>query len=93
VRDELDVAEDELYSERFLVRRPLLRSLQASPGDPRTDPAHRRDRPCADNEFEAYLLEILSDYAVTIPELGTIRRHGPSDRRPHLEPDARMSKN
>jgi MoxR-like ATPase len=68
----LEAAEDELYSERFLVRRPLLRAL-LSPGDgPRPvlliDEVDR-----ADDEFEAYLLEMLSDYAVTVPEIGTFR--------------------
>jgi MoxR-like ATPase len=64
--------EDEIYSERFLVRRPLLRALAAGANDPRPvlliDEIDR-----ADDEFEAFLLELLSEYAVTIPELGTIR--------------------
>jgi MoxR-like ATPase len=63
-------AEDELYSERFLVRRPLLRALSGGTPAPvlLIDEIDR-----ADDEFEAFLLEILSDYAVTIPELGTVR--------------------
>ena len=64
--------EDEIYTERFLVRRPLLRALAASPGEARPvlliDEIDR-----ADDAFEALLLELLSEYAVTIPELGTIR--------------------
>ena len=69
--------EDDLYSERFLVRRPLLRAVAH-------DPAHgpapvllidEVDR--ADDEFEAFLLEILADYAVTVPELGTFRAASP----------------
>jgi MoxR-like ATPase len=64
--------EDEIYSERFLVRRPLLRALAAPAGEARPvlliDEIDR-----ADDEFEAFLLELLSEYAVTIPELGTIR--------------------
>jgi MoxR-like ATPase len=64
--------EDEIYSERFLVRRPLLRALAATAGEARPvlliDEIDR-----ADDEFEAFLLELLSEYAVTIPELGTIR--------------------
>ena len=64
--------EDEIYTERFLVRRPLLRALAAAPGEPRPvlliDEIDR-----ADDEFEALLLELLSEYAVSIPELGTIR--------------------
>ena len=66
--------EDELYSERFLVRRPLLQAL--APSDPPPvlliDEVDR-----ADDEFEAFLLEILSDYAVTVPELGTVRAEVP----------------
>ncbi|MBS1265791.1 MAG: hypothetical protein MAG471_01648 [Acidimicrobiaceae bacterium] len=66
-----DVAdlEDELYQERFLVRRPLLRALAATDGPPPVLLIDEVDR--ADDEFEAFLLEILSDYAVTVPELGT----------------------
>jgi MoxR-like ATPase len=68
--------EDELFSERFLVRRPLLQALQSPPGAPRTvlliDEVDR-----ADDEFEAFLLEMLSDYSVTIPEIGTIRASSP----------------
>jgi len=63
-------AEDELYSERFLVRRPLLQAI-AAPAD-RPPPILLIDEvDRADDEFEAFLLEILSDYAVTVPELGT----------------------
>lgn len=66
----LSAVEDELYSERFLVRRPLLAAIASPP----TRPApvllvDEIDR--ADDEFEAFLLEVLSDYAVTVPELGT----------------------
>jgi MoxR-like ATPase len=67
-----EALEDELYDERFLVRRPLLRALQAPPHGPAPvlliDEIDR-----ADDEFEAFLLELLSDWAVTIPELGTVR--------------------
>ena len=60
--------ESELYNERFLIKRALLRAL-----DNRTTPAvlliDQIDR--ADDEFEAYLLEILSDFQITVPELGT----------------------
>jgi MoxR-like ATPase len=68
-----DVAqvEDELYSERFLVRRPLLRAIDHREGPPPVLLVDEVDR--ADDEFEAFLLEILSDYAVTVPELGTFR--------------------
>jgi MoxR-like ATPase len=69
---DIEAVEDEIYSERFLVRRPLLRALAASADEARPvlliDEIDR-----ADDEFEAFLLELLSEYAVTIPELGTIR--------------------
>ena len=46
----------------------------------------------ADDEFEAFLLEVLSDYAVTVPELGTFRADGAADRRHHVEPHARRAR-
>jgi MoxR-like ATPase len=61
--------EEELFAERFLVRRPLLRAVTASEGPPPVLLIDEIDR--ADDEFEAFLLEVLSDYAVTVPELGT----------------------
>jgi MoxR-like ATPase len=64
-------AEDEIYAERFLVRRPLLRALEPTDGPPPVLLVDEIDR--ADDEFEALLLEILSEYAVTVPELGTVR--------------------
>ena len=68
--------ENELYSERFLVRRPLLRAIEGSAeGPPPVLLVDEVDR--ADDEFEAFLLEILSDYAVTVPELGTFRATSP----------------
>ena len=63
--------EDELYSERFLVRRPLLAAIDHRDGPPPVLLLDEVDR--ADDEFEAFLLEVLSDYAVTVPELGTFR--------------------
>ena len=60
---------DELYDERFLVRRPLLRAIEPSAGPPPVLLVDEVDR--ADDEFEAFLLEILSDYSVTVPEVGT----------------------
>ncbi len=62
---------DEVYSPRFLVRRPLLAALEHHGGPPPVLLIDEVDR--ADDEFEALLLEVLSDYSVTIPELGTIR--------------------
>jgi MoxR-like ATPase len=67
--------EDELYSERFLVRRPLLQAVQHRVGPPPVLLVDEIDR--ADDEFEAFLLEILSDYAVTVPELGTFQADVP----------------
>ena len=65
-----DALEDDLFSERYLVRRPLLRAVQADgDGPPPVLLIDEVDR--ADDEFEAFLLEALSDYAVTVPELGT----------------------
>ena len=63
--------EDEVYSERFLVRRPLLTAIHHAPGPPPVLLIDEVDR--ADDEFEAFLLEFLSEYAVTVPELGTFR--------------------
>jgi MoxR-like ATPase len=68
------VQEDELYTERFLVRRPLLRAIDHE-GRPPVLLIDEIDR--ADDEFEAFLLELLSDYTVTIPELGVVRTDTP----------------
>ena len=67
--------EDDLYSERFLVRRPLLRAIDHGEGPPPVLLIDEIDR--ADDEFEAFLLEILSDHTVTVPELGTFRAATP----------------
>jgi MoxR-like ATPase len=68
------VDEEELFSERFLIRRPLLEAI-SSP-EPVVLLIDEIDR--ADDEFEAFLLELLSDFQITIPELGTIAaRHRP----------------
>jgi MoxR-like ATPase len=69
------VVEDELYSERFLVRRPLLRAIAYEGAIPPVLLVDEVDR--ADDEFEAFLLEILSDYAITVPELRTYRAETP----------------
>ena len=60
-----------VFSEKFLVRRPLLRALEAKEPPAPVLLIDEIDR--ADEEFEALLLELLSDFSVTIPELGTIR--------------------
>ena len=70
-----EALEDELYSERFLVRRPLLRAIAHAEGPPPVLLIDEVDR--ADDEFEAFLLEILAEYAVTVPELGTFRAQEP----------------
>jgi MoxR-like ATPase len=62
------VDEGELFSRRFLLRRPLLEAIEAD--GPVVLLVDEIDR--ADDEFEAFLLELLSDFQVTIPELGTI---------------------
>ncbi|MEY2569147.1 MAG: hypothetical protein QOE35_3676 [Actinomycetota bacterium] len=68
--------EDELFSERFLVRRALLQAIaHQEDGPPPVLLIDEVDR--ADDEFEAFLLEILSDYSVTVPELGTFRATTP----------------
>jgi MoxR-like ATPase len=64
--------EDELYSRRFLVSRPLLAALETTPCVLLVDEVDR-----ADDEFEAFLLEVLSDFTVTIPELGTVHAEVP----------------
>lgn len=61
----------ELFSERFLIKRPILQALQETRGGAPVLLIDEIDR--ADPGFEAYLLEILSDFQVSIPELGTVR--------------------
>ena len=60
-------AEKSLYEERFLLARPVLAALQQSPAVLLIDEVDR-----ADDEFEAFLLEVLSTYQVSIPEIGTV---------------------
>jgi MoxR-like ATPase len=64
--------ESSLYQRRFLVARPILQALETTPSVLLIDEIDR-----ADDEFEAFLLEVLADNAVTIPELGTIRAAQP----------------
>jgi MoxR-like ATPase len=66
-------AADEVFGPRFLLERPLLRAVRA--GDRAVLLIDEIDR--ADDEFEAFLLEMLSDFQVTVPELGTIRAERP----------------
>jgi len=65
-----DTLENQLYQERFLLKRAVVRALEPAAARPvlLIDEIDR-----ADDEFEAYLLEVLSDYQVTIPELGTVK--------------------
>ncbi len=63
--------ETEIFSEEYLVKRPLLEAIQGNGATPPVLLIDEIDR--ADVEFEAFLLEVLSDFQITIPELGTIR--------------------
>ena len=62
--------ESEIFNDSFLIKRPLLQALETDPNGPPVLLIDELDR--TDEPFEAYLLEVLSDYQVTIPELGTI---------------------
>ena len=70
-----DALEDQLYNERFLLKRALLRAIAPTDGPPPVLLIDEVDR--ADDEFEAYLLEILSDFQITIPELGVFTADKP----------------
>jgi MoxR-like ATPase len=70
-----DTVEEEIFSDRFLIKRPLLQALEPDlAGAPvlLIDELDRTDEP-----FEAYLLEVLSDFQITIPELGTVKAAEP----------------
>ena len=66
-----DAVEADLYQERFLIKRALLRAIGHGDGPPPVLLIDEVDR--ADDEFEAYLLEVLSDFQITVPELGVYR--------------------
>jgi MoxR-like ATPase len=70
-----DTVEEEIFSERFLIKRPLLQALEPSLGGPPVLLIDELDR--TDEPFEAYLLELLSDFQVTIPEIGTVKAKEP----------------
>ncbi len=70
-----DLAEEELFGPDYLIRRPLLRALEHPGPRPAVLLIDEIDR--ADDDFEAFLLELLADASVTIPELGTIRATHP----------------
>lgn len=65
----------DVFDERFLIKRPLLQALEAAPGAAPILLIDELDR--TDEAFEAFLLEVLSDFQVTIPELGTIKAAEP----------------
>ena len=70
-----DVMEKNVFSEKYLIRRPVLDALSGMPGSAPVFLIDELDR--TDEAFEAFLLEILSDFQVTVPELGTIRAEEP----------------
>ncbi len=71
-REQLD---HDIFSERFLIRRPLLQALEPDPAGPPVLLIDELDR--TDAPFEAFLLEVLADFQVTVPELGTLRAAQP----------------
>ncbi|HUH83933.1 MAG TPA: MoxR family ATPase [Stellaceae bacterium] len=70
-----DTMEEEIFSDRFLIKRPLLQALEPDLAGPPVLLIDELDR--TDEPFEAYLLEVLSDFQITIPELGTIKAEKP----------------
>jgi MoxR-like ATPase len=67
--------EHDVFSERFLIKRPLLQALEPDPAGPPVLLIDEIDR--TDEAFEAFLLEVLADFQVTIPELGTVKAAQP----------------
>lgn len=65
----------DVFSERFLIRRPLLQALEPDPAGPPVLLIDELDR--TDAPFEAFLLEVLADFQITVPELGTLRAEQP----------------
>ncbi len=70
-----DAIEKNVFSEKYLIRRPVLEALSGKPGKAPIFLIDELDR--TDEAFEAFLLEVLSDYQVTVPELGTIKAEEP----------------
>lgn len=70
-----DVLKNELFTDEYLIERPLLQAMRPQPGGAPVLPIDEIDR--TDEPFEAFLLEALSDFQVTIPELGTMRAPEP----------------
>jgi MoxR-like ATPase len=71
-RYDAERAESELYDRRFLIARPLLRAIETGDAVLLVDEVDR-----ADDEFEAFLLEVLSEFTISIPEIGTVRAGTP----------------
>lgn len=67
--------EHDVFSERFLIKRPLLQALELDPAGPPVLLIDELDR--TDEAFEAFLLEVLADFQVTVPELGTVKADRP----------------
>ncbi len=70
-----ETVEDEIFSDRFLIKRPLLQALEPDIAGPPVLLIDELDR--TDEPFEAYLLEVLSDFQITIPEIGTVKAQHP----------------
>lgn len=73
--EDRDLLAKDVFDERFLIRRPLLEALEPDTAGPPVLLIDELDR--TDEPFEAYLLEVLSDYQITIPEIGTIKAPEP----------------
>jgi MoxR-like ATPase len=73
--DSRATVEEEIFSDRFLIKRPLLQALEPDLAGPPVLLIDELDR--TDEPFEAYLLEVLSDFQITIPEIGTIKAKEP----------------
>jgi MoxR-like ATPase len=67
--------EHDVFSERFLIKRPLLQALEPDPAGPPVLLIDEIDR--TDEAFEAFLLEVLADFQITVPELGTVKAEHP----------------
>src|SRR6266705_3770262 len=67
--------EHDVFSERFLIKRPLLQALEPDPAGPPVLLIDEIDR--TDEAFEAFLLEVLADFQITVPELGTVKAERP----------------
>ena len=86
-RVDRDALAHDIFAPRFLLKRPLLEALAPDDGIAPVLLIDELDR--TDEPFEAYLLEVLAEYQVTIPELGPITRGDAAGRRHHVEPHAR----